>query len=195
MEMEKEWNNEAKALSNLPSLSSFSSLPLISQSPDNSGTRTPPINTTASVPFRWEQEPGKPHPCTALITFPITTHNKYLQLQLPPRLLQLPAPADSKLTSPTTVLDQGPYMVEQGSFGRAQLGDMVLIKNRGGGKGKTGFFRSWRMGKKKSNNGEKFDNDDDDDDNEIIKMRRNGSLISHNKANLFLRFFVRKSSK
>lgn len=77
-----------------------------------SGMLTPPLHTSASVPFRWEEEPGKPRPCTALTT---TTNNiSEGGLELPPRLkLVVPAPSTNdqkmtKMSSPTTVLD-GPY--------------------------------------------------------------------------------------
>ncbi|XP_021893036.1 uncharacterized protein At4g00950-like [Carica papaya] len=66
------------------------------ESPERSGTLTPPIHSLAAVPFRWEQEPGKPKPC-ALFS------NDFSQksLELPPRLI-------TKLPSPTTVLES-PY--------------------------------------------------------------------------------------
>ena len=91
--------------SSSPQLPLFSASPKLSAEP--SGLSTPPLQTSASVPFLWEQEPGKPLPCTALITLP--THNKCLDL--PPRL----QPTEhsrliTKTPSPTTVLD-GPYNV------------------------------------------------------------------------------------
>ncbi|KAL3524419.1 hypothetical protein ACH5RR_017253 [Cinchona calisaya] len=71
---------------------------------------TPPINTSASIPFQWEEAPGKPR-----AQF-VTNYNKSCSsaarcLDLPPRLLN----SSIKFTnvscnsdSPTTVLD-GPY--------------------------------------------------------------------------------------
>ncbi|KAJ6679843.1 DUF688 FAMILY PROTEIN [Salix purpurea] len=39
------------------------------QSPERSGTLTPPLHSSASVPFRWEEEPGKPREhCPTLIS-------------------------------------------------------------------------------------------------------------------------------
>jgi hypothetical protein len=77
-----------------------------------SGMVTPPLHTSASVPFRWEEEPGKPRPCTALTT---TTNNiSEGGLELPPRLKLVVTPPTTndqkmtKMSSPTTVLD-GPY--------------------------------------------------------------------------------------
>ncbi|KAK1374025.1 DUF688 domain-containing protein [Heracleum sosnowskyi] len=90
--------------SSSPKLPLFSASPKLS--PEPSGLQTPPLQTSASVPFLWEQEPGKPLPCTAIITVP--SHKKCLEL--PPRL----QPTEysrliTKTPSPTTVLD-GPYM-------------------------------------------------------------------------------------
>ena len=129
-------------------------LPLFSiqtmQSPDPSGMLTPPLHTLASVPFRWEDEPGKPRPCTTLTKF-TTLDLAPKCLELPPRLL-----LDTKLPSPNTVLE-GPYLGRSkfqsssfriiggecyGSFSheRGQLGAMVLSKR--GIKEKT-WFGSW----------------------------------------------------
>ncbi|XP_039025267.1 uncharacterized protein At4g00950-like isoform X1 [Hibiscus syriacus] len=90
-------------------------LPLLSvsraqlQSPERSGTLTPPFYVSAaSVPFGWEEEPGKPKSCTTLATFSSTPNEPAQKcLELPPRLL-LDAKV-TKLSSPTTVLE-GPYM-------------------------------------------------------------------------------------
>ncbi|KAG5251684.1 DUF688 domain-containing protein [Salix suchowensis] len=135
------------------------------QSPERSGTLTPPLHTSASVPFRWEEEPGKPRECTALIPRPINFPQKCLEL--PPRLLvdtNIP-----KLPSPTTVLEC-PYMGKSsrfqsssfriirsrecyGSFrsscpDRGQFGTPVPSKNRV--KEKGGFLGSWRWGRRGS---------------------------------------------
>ncbi|KAL0309362.1 UNVERIFIED_CONTAM: hypothetical protein Sradi_5878500 [Sesamum radiatum] len=77
-------------------------------SPDHpSGTATPPLQTLASVPFKWEEQPGKPRPCTDIIPFPQPSK----PLELPPCRLD---PAH-KMPSPTTVLD-GPYNVARPKF-------------------------------------------------------------------------------
>ncbi|KAF2315199.1 hypothetical protein GH714_038405 [Hevea brasiliensis] len=149
-----------------PELSSTPRLPLLlnqhahayMQSPQRSGTLTPPLYASASVPFRWEEEPGKPRICTALSN-PIDSSPKCLEL--PPRLL-LDANV-SKLASPTTVLE-GPYLGKQrfrsssfriirrecyGSFRRSstpergQLSTMVL-SNRGL---KDRLLGSWSWGR------------------------------------------------
>ncbi|KAE8721493.1 hypothetical protein F3Y22_tig00015910pilonHSYRG00064 [Hibiscus syriacus] len=143
-------------------------LPLLSvshaqkQSPERSGTLSPPLYVSAaSVPFTWEEEPGKPKPCTTLATFSSAPNESPRKcLELPPRLL-LDAKI-TKLSSPTTVLE-GPYIGRArfqsssfrmgsecyGSFrssGSAspdmvQLGTMVLGKR---GYKEKGFLGSWR---------------------------------------------------
>ncbi|KAJ1414726.1 hypothetical protein SESBI_18669 [Sesbania bispinosa] len=141
--------SEAEEQSLILRLPLFSVPPMQMQSsPERSGMLTPPLHSSAAVPFRWEQEPGKPRPCNALVTFSNPTDRKCLEL--PPRLL---------IPSPTTLL-QGPYVVNNrfrspsfkmssryncyGSFStdRKPLGALVLIK--GGGFKDTGWFGSWR---------------------------------------------------
>ncbi|XP_057439681.1 uncharacterized protein At4g00950 isoform X1 [Lotus japonicus] len=105
------------------------------QSPERSGMLTPPINTSAAVPFRWEQEPGKPKLCNALITF----DNKCLVL--PPRLLT-PSPyvASTRFRSPSFKMSKG-YNCYGSSFSadnKGLLGPMVLVKDT------DRWFGSWR---------------------------------------------------
>ncbi|KAL6559073.1 hypothetical protein OROHE_006442 [Orobanche hederae] len=83
-------------------------------SPDKSReTPTPPPpHTSASVPFKWEEKPGKPRPCSTLFHPNQYTNNKLLDL--PPRLLfaessSSSTPKNTDTPSPTTVLD-GPYV-------------------------------------------------------------------------------------
>jgi len=66
-----------------PKLPLFS-VPLM-HSMEPSGMLTPPLHSLALVPFRWEEEPGKPRPCTALAT--VTNVFTTKCLELPPRLL------------------------------------------------------------------------------------------------------------
>ncbi|KAJ8751962.1 hypothetical protein K2173_000708 [Erythroxylum novogranatense] len=59
----------------------FSSFPLPHKPEEPRGLATPPICISASIPFEWEEAPGKPRPCC---------HSKPKAarcLQLPPRLL------------------------------------------------------------------------------------------------------------
>ncbi|KAL4368050.1 hypothetical protein GQ457_05G000940 [Hibiscus cannabinus] len=91
----------------------FSSLHAHMVSPERSGTLTPPLRSSASVsvPFLWEEEPGKPKACTTVTPFSDDFAGKCLEL--PPRLLLLQEANknnnNNKLCSPNTVLD-GPYM-------------------------------------------------------------------------------------
>ncbi|KAJ4913501.1 Uncharacterized protein Rs2_08122 [Raphanus sativus] len=97
-------------------------LPLFSvplhRAADTPGLATPPVNIAGSVPFLWEEAPGKPR---------VTDENKppaskqnaggggggvVRCLELPPRLIS-PATADEP--SPTTVLD-GPYVIPRRSL-------------------------------------------------------------------------------
>ncbi|MBA0579028.1 uncharacterized protein At4g00950 isoform X1 [Gossypium raimondii] len=133
-----------------PKLPLFSAPQAHMQSPERSGTSTPPLHVSASVPFRWEDEPGKPKPCTTLTLFSNPNHLAQKCLELPPRLLQ-----DAKST---TVLEParlqssssfrmgsecyGSFRVGSVSPERVQLGTMVLSK-RGTYKDK-GFLGSWK---------------------------------------------------
>ncbi|OWM75542.1 uncharacterized protein At4g00950 [Punica granatum] len=83
-----------------PKLSLFS---LPRKPPEPPGMVTPPLNTTVSVPFQWEEAPGRPRPSCTRDSKPTSARC----LELPPRLLN-----EAKVTnmpSPTTVLD-GPYV-------------------------------------------------------------------------------------
>ncbi|XP_040989760.1 uncharacterized protein At4g00950 isoform X2 [Juglans microcarpa x Juglans regia] len=135
-----------------PEASSILKLPLLSVPPmmhstDPSGMQTPPLHSSASVPFRWEEEPGKPRPCTTLTN--LTTKC----LELPPRLL-----FDTKLPSPTTVLE-GPFVGRSrfqsasfritsgecyGSFSHERSGQLgaITASNKSGVK-ERGWFGSW----------------------------------------------------
>ncbi|MCD9558751.1 hypothetical protein HAX54_016331 [Datura stramonium] len=75
-------------------------LPLFSPHELNKEMCTSPVHhhTSASVPFQWEKEPGKPN----TVNLPINSNFKPKSLDPPPRLYSINTP------SPTTVLD-GPY--------------------------------------------------------------------------------------
>ncbi|KAL2468840.1 putative protein-like [Forsythia ovata] len=169
------------------------SLPVM-QSPEHSETETPPLQTLASVPFKWEEEPGKPRPCSTLFSPSNTIDTKEPKfLELPPRLYMESTPKNNKTPSPTTVLD-GPYvaskpkfssfrffMERQDSFNstsstspeREELNTTVLDKKEHKGRG---FFGTWgqkRGGKKEV-----------DESTRVKKgnMRRNGSFSSLSQA-------------
>ncbi|KAK4415816.1 hypothetical protein Salat_2689000 [Sesamum alatum] len=173
-------------------------------SPDHpSGTATPPLQTLASVPFKWEEQPGKPRPCTAIIPLPPPPK----RLELPPSrvlLSSLGEPAAHKMPSPTTVLD-GPYNVGRPKFSSFRLfreahdsfdsrssnspesAVGVLLGKR---RSKPGFFRRtlrFKTGKKEVADGDSFSTTGCDCESyerstrvkmEEGKLRRSGSFSS-----------------
>ncbi|XP_059667256.1 uncharacterized protein At4g00950-like [Cornus florida] len=91
--------------SSTPKLS-FNSLP--SKQFESPGMPTPPFHALASVPFSWEDEPGKPRPSTTTATATAAAPPKSKRsLELPPRLLTDQVKV-TNTSSPTTVLE-GPY--------------------------------------------------------------------------------------
>ncbi|GAU44055.1 hypothetical protein TSUD_399530 [Trifolium subterraneum] len=74
-------------------------------------TSPSPPHTTISIPFKWEEVPGKPRHCHTQSDLNNTLRTT--TLELPPRLLFLDSKAD--VPSPTTVLD-GPYVGRAMSF-------------------------------------------------------------------------------
>ncbi|KAL5062435.1 hypothetical protein RYX36_024172 [Vicia faba] len=117
----------------IPKLPLLKTLPIM-HSPERSGTKTPPFHITVSVPFGWEEEPGKPKPCTDLVTFSNPTTFKCLEL--PPRLLLV----DTKVPSPTIVFD-GPYKKDCSDCCE-KLGSLILEKEMG--VKKKVLFGNWR---------------------------------------------------
>ncbi|XP_015937762.1 uncharacterized protein At4g00950 [Arachis duranensis] len=95
-----------------------------SSSPERSGIVTPPLCTLASVPFGWEEEPGKPRITSssssntnAIVTLTNSkSKSKSKSLQLPPRLQQLVHDEGdddaTKVHSPSSVLE-GPYCISR----------------------------------------------------------------------------------
>ncbi|KAF7830727.1 uncharacterized protein G2W53_013060 [Senna tora] len=80
---------------------------------------TPPRQTNVSIPFQWEEAPGKPRPIHTKSEPRSDSSNNIARraLELPPRLLFSEAKLSnsSNLPSPTTVLD-GPYVGRAMSF-------------------------------------------------------------------------------
>ncbi|KAI3444395.1 hypothetical protein Pfo_001060 [Paulownia fortunei] len=173
-----------------------------------SGMATPPLQTSASVPFKWEEEPGKPRPCTHIIPLPEPAKC----LELPPcrMLFMEPTNKITKTPSPTTVLD-GPYNVGrpkfssfrffregQDSFDSISSGspegtalDVLLgSKKSTGGLKARGFLGKFRGGKKEvdgvssrfsSSSASSCDSDESCrrvKNSAAGKMRRNGSFSS-----------------
>ncbi|XP_057531357.1 uncharacterized protein At4g00950 isoform X1 [Amaranthus tricolor] len=150
--------------------STIPKLPLFSlqssKSPQHSGNLTSPLHTSASVPFKWEEHPGKPLPC---LTLALPSENTPIKtLELPPRLLN--ETKFTKTPSPTTVLE-GPYNIgksssfrflrrRQGSFDgsgalsfggsggsspdKGLLGTIVLSRSSSSRRDHKGLFGSWR---------------------------------------------------
>ncbi|XP_038896089.1 uncharacterized protein At4g00950-like [Benincasa hispida] len=126
-ETEGEMGSEEKAWGN----SEVPKLPLLAiaamESPDRSGMLTPPVHTSVSVPFRWEEEPGKPRLCFTSPNIPTQTNS----LELPPRLF-LMDPKIPKLPPPIPS-QKGFFQFPKQCFGsfrfhKTQLGAMVLRK-------------------------------------------------------------------
>ncbi|CAM8974560.1 unnamed protein product [Rhodiola kirilowii] len=133
-------------MSKLPILSSFPIHSLDDVDDDTSGCSSPPFHSSASVPFKWEEKPGKPIPCTALIPF---TEPISLKLIPPPRMSWIESKV-TKTPSPTTVL-YGPFE-EISSPERGLLGPMVMMMSSREQKsvkkvGRMRLFGSWSWGK------------------------------------------------
>ncbi|CAM8917673.1 unnamed protein product [Rhodiola kirilowii] len=109
---------------------------------DNSGCSTPPFQVSVSVPFKWEEEPGKPIPCTDLIHF---TEPISLKLIPPPRMAWVD-PKVTKTPSPTTVLDGSCLSSPE----RGKLGPMIMSNNREKMVKKKRLFGSWSWRSDKS---------------------------------------------
>ncbi|CAI9769592.1 unnamed protein product [Fraxinus pennsylvanica] len=165
-------------------------LPAI-DSPKHSGTETPPLQTPVSVPFKWEEEPGKPRHCTALIILP-SSNTEPKCLELPPRLF-------TESYTKVTKTPDGPYL-ERPKFSsfrylsaspeRGELNDMVLGKKWLKGKGFLDSFGlrtpTWNAGKNEVDEGNSvfssFSSCDSDEsantEVKIGKLRRKESFSS-----------------
>ncbi|PIN24551.1 hypothetical protein CDL12_02736 [Handroanthus impetiginosus] len=178
----------------------FLHIPLATMdSPEHpSGLSTPPLQTLVSVPFKWEEQPGKPRPCSDIIPLP----EPVKCLELPPCRME-PANKITKTPSPTTVLD-GPYNVGKPKFssfrflreGHDSFESCTSGSPEGllGGSNKKGFFSKFRGGRKEFDGGSSrfssssFCSSDSDEscvkvkDSGGGKMRRNGSFYSFSHA-------------
>ncbi|AEE85396.1 hypothetical protein AtNW77_Chr4g0305621 [Arabidopsis thaliana] len=144
---------------------------------DTPGLATPPVNIAGSVPFLWEEAPGKPR---------VSDENKPLAskqneregggggvvrcLELPPRLF---FPADDE-PSPTTVLD-GPYDVPRRSLS-------VIRRSERASEGRFEFSRSTNSRCCDGGGGTTV---------KISRVRRKGSLLnlSHSKSQFLARVY------
>ncbi|MCL7045772.1 hypothetical protein MKW94_021552, partial [Papaver nudicaule] len=120
-----------------PKLSLFS---LPNQSPEPTGMLTPPLRPPASVPFLWEEAPGRPRGgCTEN-----RSNDVARCLELPPRLLS--EVKIIEIPSPTTVLE-GPYITgrsssfSSASFSRERFSDTSHhVNSKATGQG---YFGNW----------------------------------------------------
>ncbi|KAJ8556245.1 hypothetical protein K7X08_023003 [Anisodus acutangulus] len=117
----------------LPLSLSTPTMKLKYSSQHSTGILTPPLNTTlVSIPFKWEEQPGKPRPCTDLIISIFNDHKPKCLEPPPARLYYL---ENTKMPSPTTVLD-GPYS----NIERGQLGTLVLYNKNNKVRSSRGYW-------------------------------------------------------
>ncbi|XVF53382.1 hypothetical protein PTKIN_Ptkin05aG0095000 [Pterospermum kingtungense] len=153
-----------------------------------SGMLTPPIYTSASIPFQWEEAPGKPRPCPSTSDTTTTSTqskpNAARKLELPPRLLAHEAKV-TNMPSPTTVLD-GPdacrfmsYTLPYRKGGSFRSPDNKRVKAIFGSS-RWGSFR--KAGRVVQGSFDFSTDPVEDDDNgaqvKIARIRRKGSLSS-----------------
>ncbi|GFQ00568.1 hypothetical protein PHJA_002200700 [Phtheirospermum japonicum] len=158
-------------------------------SPDHpSDHPSPPLQTLASVPFKWEEQPGKPRPCTDIIPLPGPG----------PMVLLDPCSKITKMPSPTAVLD-GPYTVARPKFSSfrflresfdssssespyySSLDVLLGNRNGGGQKGRRGFFGRFKGGKKEVDEGSFGFSSPSSTTGDERRMRRNGSFSSRSQ--------------
>ncbi|KAJ8534827.1 hypothetical protein K7X08_016555 [Anisodus acutangulus] len=176
-----------------PKLALFSTPPLtmkLKYSPQySSGILTPPLNTTlVSVPFKWEEQPGKPRPCTDLI---ISIFNDHQPKSLEPPPARLYCLENTKIPSPTTVLDN----VERG-----RLGTLVLYNKNNKVRCRRGYWWHRFVKRRKGGGGNKKEtgvgegnfvfssSSHVDSTNSSVKMarhRRNAKSNSHILASIY----------
>ncbi|KAJ4954469.1 hypothetical protein NE237_011252 [Protea cynaroides] len=104
---EREGGRRRQRSSTIPQKSLLLSIPLPQQSPDHPGMRSPPFRSHASVPFQWEEAPGKPLCPSNTSSSSSSPMEKCLEL--PPRLQLTESSNNNSKPSPTSVLD-GPYV-------------------------------------------------------------------------------------
>lgn len=99
--------NDQNRFCSTPKLPLFS-YPMNNRAYETPGLATPPVNIAGSIPFQWEEAPGKPR--RSSVKKPTRSNQKGVVrcLELPPRLLW-PGESCKSITanepSPTTVLD------------------------------------------------------------------------------------------
>ncbi|XP_059304577.1 uncharacterized protein At4g00950 [Lycium ferocissimum] len=121
------------------SLSKLPNKPIRNNNHHLAAYTTPPLHPLVSIPFQWEEAPGKPKS---------PTKSKVARcLDLPPRLLLSEAMKITNTPSPTTVLN-GPYVGR--SF--SSINEAALEKKDISGNNKDMLMRSCRWESFKENN-------------------------------------------
>ncbi|KAI3967378.1 hypothetical protein MKW92_034961 [Papaver armeniacum] len=157
-----------------PKLSLFS---LPNQSPEPTGMSTPPLRPPASVPFQWEEAPGKPRGgcCRQILSNDVARC-----LELPPRLLS--EVKIIEIPSPTTVLE-GPYITgrsssfSSASFSKERFSDTGHGNNNNSKVIGQGYFGNWV--KKNSSSFKGFGHSAEDN----IVISRSSSSVSSSVFN------------
>ncbi|XP_022773860.1 uncharacterized protein At4g00950-like [Durio zibethinus] len=180
--------SEAECETTPPKLSLFS---FPGKAKEPSWMITSPIHTLVSVPFQWEEAPGKPRPCpsTSDTTISQSEPNAGRCLELPPRLL-----AEAKVAnvpSPKTVLDgpeEGRFVSytlsfrKSGSF-RSPDNKMVNKEKVMFGSSRWGSFRkAGRVLQGSFDFSTPVSDGGDDAEVKITRARRKGSLLSLSQA-------------
>ncbi|KAL6123113.1 hypothetical protein ACLB2K_075636 [Fragaria x ananassa] len=156
---------------------------LPSQPPEPPGMLTPPLLTSVSVPFRWEEAPGKPRHSGEGAEPKAKCARS---LELPPRMLVGSSEAKvTNMSSPTTVLD-GPEVGRTLSFSYALRSPSKEFKS-GGGDGGNGRFGSkrwagFRKNKEAGEGGFDFFSTDEGGDwtkVKITRVRRKASFFNN----------------
>lgn len=125
-------------------------------------TVTPPVQKLATVPFEWEEAPGKPRP-----TEPKSKAVRCLQLQLPPtQAIAIRQP------SPTSVLDDS----------LNSLSNLPLCRSRS--LSSTASFSSSLFGSRRCRNNR--DTQSSDAKVKIIRISRKSSFFSSSTTSYFL---------
>ncbi|XP_038875382.1 uncharacterized protein At4g00950-like [Benincasa hispida] len=125
MECKTHQTEQNPSVSILPLLS-IPHLPIM-DSPERSGTLTPPIYAAVSIPFRWEEEPGKPRFSSATVASASAAASP--SLELPPRLLLIDKVPRSECCSSFRMMGSSSFSPDEKSS--------LFMK-------KGGWFGSWR---------------------------------------------------
>ncbi|KAL1813719.1 hypothetical protein ACET3Z_023784 [Daucus carota] len=140
-------NNDKKQNSSTPKLCLNNKFPSKKREP--LGMLTPPLHSFVSIPFEWEEAPGKPRTTEAVNTngkgCGLPKSKTVRCLVPPPRLANVSTSKVTNMPSPTTVLDE-PYSIGRSfssSGGRSFWGP----EGKKGIEGRSSFSSSCRRGR------------------------------------------------